>query len=92
VIESNSNQNNLAPDVTIASVVIDLPGVFLEVARQIKTRKFIPHVISLALHDDVARLVLNPRMSAVIPERIRIEVDSVRTALINGTLKLPHAQ
>lgn len=82
----------VAPDVTIASVMIDLPRVFLEVTRQVRTGKFIPRVISLGLHDDVVRLVLNPRMSAVIPEKIRTEVDSVRTALINGTLKLPHAQ
>jgi Uncharacterized ABC-type transport system, periplasmic component/surface lipoprotein len=82
----------VAPDVTIASVMIDLPRVFLEVTRQVRTGKFIPRVISLGLHDDVVRLVLNPRMSAVIPEKIRTEVDSVRTALIDGTLKLPHAQ
>jgi len=92
VIGSNSNQNNVAPDVTIASVVIDLPRAFLEVAREIRTGKFIPGVISLGLYDDVVRLVLNPRMSAAIPKRIRTEVDSVRTALIDGTLKLPHVQ
>jgi basic membrane protein A len=92
VIRSNSNQNNVASDVTIASVVIDLPRAFLEVAREIRTGKFIPRVISLGLYDNVVRLVLNPRMSAAIPERIRSEVDFAQTALINGTLKLPPVQ
>ena len=89
VIGSNSNQNNVAPDVTIGSVVIDLPRAFLEVAREVKSGKFTPRVISLGLHDEVVKLVLNPRMIPLIPEQVRARVDSVRTSLINGTLKLP---
>lgn len=92
VIGSNSNQNNVAPEVTIGSVVIDLPRAFLEVAREVKGGNFAPRVISLGLHDDVVRLVLNPPMIAAIPERIRARVDSVRIALIDGTLKLPKTQ
>jgi len=62
------------------------------VIREVKTGKFIPRVISLGLHDDVMRLVLNPRMIATIPQSIQIKVDSVRAALINGTLKLSKIQ
>src|SRR3982751_5952613 len=36
VIGSNSNQNAVAPDVTLGSVVIDLPLAFLTIARQVK--------------------------------------------------------
>ena len=92
VIGSNSDQNNVAPDVTIGSVVIDLPRAFLEVAREVKSGKFTPRVISLGLHDQVVKLVLNPRMTSAIPEQIRARVDSVRAALIDGTLKLPGTQ
>lgn len=92
VIGSNSDQNNVAPDVTIGSVVIDLPRAFLKVAREVKTGKFVPRVISLGLHDNVVRLVLNPRMIATIPQSIQTKVDSVHTALVNGTLKLSKTQ
>jgi len=92
VIGSNSNQNNVAPDVTIGSVVIDLPRAFLEVAREVRSGKFVPRVISLGLHDDVVKLVLNPRIIAEIPQQIRAKVDSARVALINGSLKLPKTQ
>ena len=92
VIGSNSNQNDVAPDVTIGSVVIDLPRAFLEVAREVKSGKFVPRVISLGLHDEVVKLVLNPRMASTIPQQIRARVDFTRIALINGTLKLPKTQ
>ncbi|MEP6904644.1 MAG: BMP family protein [Gemmatimonadales bacterium] len=92
VIGSNSDQNNVAPDVTIGSVVIDLPRAFLEVAREVKSGKFTPRVISLGLHDEVVKLVLNPRMASVIPQLIRSRVDSVRAALVDGTLKLAATQ
>ena len=38
VIGSNSDQNTVAPEITIASVVIDLPHAFLTVAREVKSR------------------------------------------------------
>lgn len=85
VIGSNSNQNNVAPDVTIGSVVIDLPRAFLAVAREVKDGKFTPRVISLGLHDNIVRLVLNPRLESTIPLRVRAQVDSARIALDSGT-------
>jgi basic membrane lipoprotein Med (substrate-binding protein (PBP1-ABC) superfamily) len=87
VIGSNSNQNDVAPDVTIGSVVIDLPRAFLAVAREVKNGKFTPRVISLGLHDNIVRLVLNPRLESTIPARARAQVDSARIALDGGTAK-----
>ena len=81
VIGSNSNQNNVAPDVTIGSVVIDLPRAFLEVAKEIKSGKFTPRVISLGLHDNIVKLVLNPQLEPTIPPRVLAQIDSARIAL-----------
>ena len=47
VIGSNSNQNGVAPDVTLGSVVIDLPLAFLTIAKQVKAGTFKPGVIEL---------------------------------------------
>jgi basic membrane lipoprotein Med (substrate-binding protein (PBP1-ABC) superfamily) len=80
VIGSNSNQNNVAPDVTLGSVVIDLPKAFLQVAREVKNGNFKPRVISLGLHDDVVKLVLNPRRQSTIPAEVIASLDSARLA------------
>ena len=87
VIGCNSNQNNIAPDVTIGSVVIDLPRALLAVAREVKTGKFTPRVISLGLHDNIVRLVLNPQLESTIPARVRAQVDSAHIALDGGSAK-----
>src|SRR5688500_10786754 len=81
VIGSNSDQNNIAPEVTLGSVVIDLPRAFLTVAREVKGGKFAPRVISLGLHDDIVKLVINPKLESTIPREIRRQVDSARNAL-----------
>jgi basic membrane lipoprotein Med (substrate-binding protein (PBP1-ABC) superfamily) len=86
VIGSNSNQNNVAPDVTLGSVVIDLPKAFLQVAREVKSGNFKPRVISLGLHDDIVKLVLNPRLESMIPPQIRASLNSAHLAF--GT---PHS-
>lgn len=81
VIGSNSNQNNVAPDVTIGSVMINLPQAFLAVAREVKTGKFTPRVISFGLHDNIVRFIYNPRLQSTIPARVQAQVDSARDAL-----------
>jgi basic membrane lipoprotein Med (substrate-binding protein (PBP1-ABC) superfamily) len=85
VIGSNSNQNNVAPDVTLGSVVIDLPKAFLQVAREVKNGNFKPRVISLGLHDDNVKLVLNPRLQSTIPAAVKTSLDSARVTFNSAT-------
>ena len=76
-------QNNVAPQVTLGSVVIDLPGAFLTVAREIKGGTFQPRVVVFDAKSDVVRLVVNPALKSTIPARAISHVDSV-TALIHA--------
>jgi hypothetical protein len=69
--------------VTLGSVVIDLPGAFLAVAREIKTGTFQPRVVVFDAKSDVVRLVINPAIRSTIPPRAIRQVDSV-TALIHA--------
>src|SRR5688500_9625889 len=85
VFGSNSNQNAVAPDVTIGSVVIDLPHAFLTVAREVKDGRFKPRVIELGSGTDVVRLELNAALESRIPPTVRRAVDSVATQLKAGT-------
>jgi basic membrane protein A len=84
VVGSNSNQNSVAPEITVGSVVIDLPHAFITVAREVKEGKFKPRVIKLGTSSDVVSLVLNPAMHERIPAATLHAVDSVRTAMRAG--------
>lgn len=88
IIGSNSNQNSIAPDQTLGSVVIDLPHAFLLVAREVQKGHFTGHVFRLGLHDDVVRYVPNPVILSTVPQQLRSAVDSVQQAMIAGTFKV----
>jgi basic membrane lipoprotein Med (substrate-binding protein (PBP1-ABC) superfamily) len=91
VFGSNSDQNKVAPEVTLGSVVIDLPHAFLSVAREVKERRFTPRVISLGSRNEVVTLVMNPALDSVVPPVAKRAVDSVRTLLVAGKFAAPKA-
>lgn len=86
VIGSNSNQNAVAPEVTLGSVVIDLPLAFLTVAREVKEKRFTPRVIRLGSQSNVINFVLNPSIDARIPATLRHTVDSADAAFRAGRM------
>src|SRR5215213_1288395 len=81
VIGSNSDQNGVAPEITIASVVIDLPHALLTVAREVRAGTFKPRVLKLGTESDVVTLVINPAFRARIPAATLRAVDSMRAEL-----------
>lgn len=90
VIGSNSNQNAVAPDVTLASVVIDLPLAFLTIAKQVRAGTFKPGVIELGEASHVVTLVLNPTLEARIPAAARSRIDSLQQRMLAGQLTVAH--
>lgn len=92
VIGSNANQNGLAPDVTLGSVVIDLPRAFLKVAREVKAGTFKPRVVVFGEADSVVTLVLNPALVDRIPSAARARIDSTQAKMLAGTLSISVAR
>jgi basic membrane protein A len=88
VIGANADQNAVAPEVTLGSVVIDLRRAFLLVAREVRSGQFRPRVVSLGVRDNVVRLVLNPVLESRIPAPVRATIDSVRRRLDDGSMRL----
>jgi basic membrane lipoprotein Med (substrate-binding protein (PBP1-ABC) superfamily) len=88
VIGANSDQNAVAPEVTLGSVVIDLRHAFLLVAQQVKTHTFEPRVVSLGVRENVVRLVLNPALQQSVSPATRAVIDSVQRRLFDGSLRL----
>jgi basic membrane protein A len=89
IIGSNSDQNSLAPEITIGSVVIDLPHAFLTIARSVADGSFKPVPISLGTQSGVVKFVVNPTMSSRIPAPIRQRVDSLQTEMFAGKYHAP---
>ncbi len=84
---SNSNQNAVAPDVVLGSVVIDLPRAFLRVAREVKTGGFHGQVVRLGLDTKVVTLVMNPALAGKVPATVTAAVDSAEKAIEAGRLQ-----
>jgi len=87
VFGSNSDQNDIVPEKTLGSVVIDLPHALLLIAREVRKGGFTGRVFSLGLHDGVVRYVPNPHLSATLPADVMTRVDSTERAMINGSFK-----
>jgi basic membrane protein A and related proteins len=84
IIGSNSDQNALAPNVTLASVVIDVPHALFMIAREVKGGLFVSRPITYGAKDDVIKLVLNPALTSRIPNRALVTIDSVQKMLVAG--------
>ena len=91
VFGTNSNQNDVAPTVVIASVVIDLPHALLTVARDVREKRFTARVIRLGGSEDVVSLVMNPSLDTLIPPRAKAAVDSVQRLMTEGRFAAPRA-
>jgi basic membrane protein A and related proteins len=84
VIGSNANQNGIAPEVTLGSVVIDLPRAFHTVAQDVKLGTFAGQVVEFGAKTGVVELVLNPATQARVPAATRAAIDSVRARIQAG--------
>jgi len=91
VFGTNSNQNDIAPTVVVASVVIDLPHALLSVAREVRDKRFKGRVIRLGGAEDVVSLVMNPALESAVPAATRAAMDSVQRLMLDGRFSAPRA-
>lgn len=88
IIGSNANQNSVAPEVTLGSVVIDLPHAFLGIAREVKAGTFQPRVVRLGEESGVVTYVANPATASRVPEPVRDRADSLQRLMLAGVLTM----
>jgi basic membrane lipoprotein Med (substrate-binding protein (PBP1-ABC) superfamily) len=89
VIGSNSDQNAVAPEVTLGSVVIDLPRAMLMIARDVKSGTFKGHVYRLGDADGVVRWTANPKLVGEISPATQARLDSAKKMIDTRKLKVP---
>jgi basic membrane lipoprotein Med (substrate-binding protein (PBP1-ABC) superfamily) len=92
VFGANVDQNAVAPDVIIGSVVIDLPHAFVSVAREVKEGRFRARVIRLGTSSEVTRFVLNPAWRDRVPAAVMARIDSVAQAIASGAFQPPRIE
>jgi basic membrane protein A len=64
---ANRNQNDVAPDVVLASAVTDIPGAFLKIANEVKAGTFHPAMLEFGMNDGMVSVVMNPHLAAQVP-------------------------
>jgi basic membrane lipoprotein Med (substrate-binding protein (PBP1-ABC) superfamily) len=84
---ANADQSALAPDRVLGSVVIDLPGAFLAIAKQVKDGTFSPRVELFGLAGGVLRYDANPALVALLPAALQARLRAAADSIIAGTLK-----
>ena len=87
IIGANADQNGVAPEVTLGSVVIDVAHAFLLLARRVQGGEAIEPTIRFETASDVVRWVPNPALT-IIPAAAAARIDSVRAAMVAGTFDI----
>jgi basic membrane protein A and related proteins len=89
---ANKNQNDVAPNVIVASAVIDIPRAFVTVAREVKDGTFVAKIERLGMRDGVVSLVYNPSLTDRIPADGKARVDAAQQDIVAGKLAVPSAE
>ncbi|HVN84991.1 MAG TPA: BMP family protein [Candidatus Binatia bacterium] len=89
---SNKNQNDVAPDVVIASAIADIPRGFVQIAKEVKNRTFVGKIEKLGMKDGVVSFVINPRLADKLPPAATNRIEQAQAAIVAGTLQVPTAE
>lgn len=81
---ASRNQNDVVPEVVIASAVTAIPDAFVKIATEVKGGDFHPGMIEFGMKDGMVRVILNPRLAARIPPAVRARVERAEHQLEQG--------
>ncbi len=89
---SNRNQNDLAPDVIVASAVLDVPAAFVRMARVVRDHQFKPEVQFLGMNEGIVSLVWNEKLKAALSPATVAEVTRLEAAIRSGKVVVPRGK
>ena len=84
----NRDQNDVAPDVIVGSAVIDVPAVFLQVARQWRSGTLAGPLHS-GLESGAVDFVPNPLLPGIVLAAASARIASARQEIADGRLQVP---
>jgi basic membrane lipoprotein Med (substrate-binding protein (PBP1-ABC) superfamily) len=86
---SNKDQNNEAPEVVLASAVIDIPKALTQIAREVKEGIYEPGVSRFDLESGIISLIVNPDLESRIPAEVKEGIEELQGSIVAGTLTVP---
>lgn len=89
---SNKNQNDLAPDIIVASAVLDVPSAFVYMATTVRDHKFQPHVYWLGMQQGIVSLAWNEKLKSGLAPATVNEVERVEKSIRSGTFAVPRGK
>src|SRR5437764_11309397 len=89
---SNKNQNDMAPEVVVASAVLDVPSAFVYMARLVHDHQFKPHVYWLGMNERIVSLVWNDKLKLTMKPETVAEVARVEREIRGGKLEVPRGK
>ncbi len=87
---TNTDQSKVAPDVVLASAVMDIPAAMLRVAEDVRAGRFVGRVYTFDLASGVVDLVLNPARADRVPPADVTALEDARRRIVAGTVELEH--
>jgi basic membrane lipoprotein Med (substrate-binding protein (PBP1-ABC) superfamily) len=88
---TNRNQNDMAPEVVLASATLDIPAAFVEVAGRVRNGTFRPEPLRLGMREGIVALEINPGLRREIPADVLDELADLERQIRSGELVVPRA-
>ncbi len=85
---TNRDQSEVAPDTVLGSAVISIPQAFLEIAREVKEKRFVGRVVAEGLSNGTVSFVLNPKLADRVPPEVLARVAAAERDIRSGALRV----
>lgn len=85
---TNRDQNDIAPDVVIASAPIEIGKAFVAIAKQVKGGTFKPSTDPYDMKSGAIGFVLNPKLDAKISPDLKKKLEAAQKEIVAGTLSV----
>jgi basic membrane lipoprotein Med (substrate-binding protein (PBP1-ABC) superfamily) len=88
VFGSNRNQNSVAPDICLASAVIEIPRAFVNLAREVQDDKFKADFVELNMAQKTIMVEWNDKLKSTVPAAVMKKIDDAQKKIESGDLKI----
>lgn len=86
---ANADQSELAPDVIVASAVVDVPGAYVSMAKIVREGKFKPEIQHFGMNQGTIAVVWNEKLKGSLKPETIAEVERLTNEIKAGTVKPP---
>ncbi|HVR42429.1 MAG TPA: BMP family protein [Thermoanaerobaculia bacterium] len=89
---TNRNQNDLAPDVIVASAVLDVPAAFLFMGRLVKDGRFETKIYWLGMQEGIVSLAWNEELRTRLRSETMERIDAKEAEIREGRFEVPRGE